>query len=180
MKRARVPVVAVAAVLAACGGSTPPPVPQPPPPVAAPPTTTALTPARVAGVYRIRADIQGQGAQGRGRARSQARAGTLHLDNAPVAAPDPDIQSAAQFSASVALAGYTRPPRGRTTQAAAWYPIAGDSLVVQFRTAAAAGAQLQLRGVVTAGGQTVRGDVWFLNSAGDTFQLGTFVATRQR
>ncbi len=163
------------AVVTACGSSAPVRTPQPPPPEAAPPTTSRLTPTRVAGVYRLRAQIQGQ-QRGRGRAASQARAGTLRLDNAPVAVPEPGIPSAAQFGASISLAGYTRAPRGRTTQTAAWYSISGDSLVVQFETAAAAGAQLQLRGVVT--GQSLRGDVWFLNSAGDTFQLGTFVATK--
>ncbi len=160
------------------GGGSPPP-PQPPPPVAAPPSTTLLTPTRVAGSYRLRADIQRQG-QRQGQRRAQGRAGEtpLRLENAPVAAPDPAIPSAVQFGASVSLAGYTRAPRGRNAQAAAWYPVAGDSLVIQFSTQAQPGAQIQLRGVHV--GQGLRGEIWLVSASGNTFQLGTFVATRQR
>jgi hypothetical protein len=145
------------------------------PPVAAPPTTTLLSPARVAGTYRLMAAIE----RGSGRAGQRPQAGpatVLILQPAPVAAPDASIHSATQFGASVNLRGYTRAPRGRSGQAAAWYPVPGDSIVIQFASQVQRGAQVQLRGAFS--GRRLSGDIWFVTAEGTTFQLGTFSANR--
>lgn len=93
-----------------------------------------------------------------------------------MAVPDPNVVSSVQFGAVIQLPGYTRAPRGRTAQSAVWFPVPGDSIVVQFTSAQ--GAQVQLRGALR--GRTLSGDVWYLSDSGAGFQLGTFNATRSR
>ena len=81
------------------------------------------------------------------------------------------------YIASIMLPGYTQAPRGRTGQAAAWWPVPGDTVVVQWTTPR--GQVLQLRGQLR--GATLAGEVWFVSPAsGATFQMGTFSATKSR
>jgi hypothetical protein len=102
----------------------------------------------------------------------------LRLEATPLAAPLAGVQAVTQFSANIAIVGYTRAPRGRTGQVAAWWPIPGDSIVIQFQSARG-NASIQLRGVRS--GPTLTGDVWYLSEAtGASFQLGTFTASRTR
>ncbi|MFI5280933.1 MAG: hypothetical protein ACHQU1_10575 [Gemmatimonadales bacterium] len=103
--------------------------------------------------------------------------GSLQLSATPTAAPLPGSGSGTQFNATVALSGYTVAPRGRTGQAGAWWPIGGDSVVVEF--ASANSGEIQLRGAMR--GRTIQGEVWFLSgSSGATFQMGTFTANKSR
>ncbi len=163
-------------LLAACSSSPSlPPADPVPLPETAPPSSHAMSPRALSGTYRLRTAIQRQGGQ-RGRRVAPATT-SLTLGQQPVAAPDPS-GPATQFGATVSVPGYTRAPRGRAGQAAVWFPIGGDSVVVQFTSAAQPDAQIQLRGASARG--TLRGDVWFVSASGATFQLGTFVATRGR
>ncbi|MBI1723313.1 MAG: hypothetical protein HYR48_05335 [Gemmatimonadetes bacterium] len=130
----------------------------------------------------MRAIIEGREGQGRRqgqRRRAAAGEGTaLRLEAIPLAAPLPGVPSASQFAATIAMAGYTRAPRGRVGQAAAWWPIPGDSLVIQFQSARG-NAVIQLRGARQ--GPALRGDIWYISEpTGTSFQLGTFTATRTR
>jgi hypothetical protein len=138
-----------------------------------------VAPAAAAGQYQLRVTLQqGQGqSQGRGSTRPPA-ATTLRLDTQPAAAPM--MGPSAQFNAIIHVPGYTRPPRGRSGQAAAWWPSPGDSVIVQF-VPVQQGAQIQLRGALTRTDQRtdLSGEVWYLSlETGSTFQLGTFTATR--
>jgi hypothetical protein len=83
-----------------------------------------------------------------------------------------------QYGARIAMPGYSaRAPRGQTGQAANWWPVLGDSVVVQFSQGTR--SQIQLRGRLQ--GNAIRGEIWFLSlESGSTFQLGTFSATKQR
>jgi hypothetical protein len=84
---------------------------------------------------------------------------------------------ASTFGATVAIPGYTTSPRGRAGQLAAWWPIPGDSVVIQFESRRQ--AQVQLRGQLA--GTTLRGEIWYVSlETGSSFQLGTFVATKRR
>jgi len=168
-------------LLAACSSAPQPatPVPEPDPIPAdapAPPSTPALSPQRVAGSYRLTATIDRAPGRSSGRRRTAAPATPMRLYVSQVAAPEAGVPSPA-FNATVAIRGYTRAPRGRSGQAAAWWPIPGDSIVIQFASAAQRDAQVQLRGVVE--GRAIQGEVWFLTASGATFQLGTFNARRQ-
>ncbi len=124
----------------------------------------------VVGSYRVQTDIDNPSSRRRSRGTA-----SVWLTGTPTAAPTPGAP-AASFTASVAMPGYSRAPRGRSTQAAAWWPVAGDSVVVQFT-----GQQeslIQLRGVVE--GRVLRGEIWFTSgSTGSSFQLGTFTSTRR-
>lgn len=114
----------------------------------------------------------GQRGQRRGAARSDAA--QLRLDATPTAAPEGGGPGS-QFNAGVQLPGYTRAPRGRSAQAATWWPIPGDSVVVQFTTPRR--QVLQLRGALRA--REISGDIWFVSGSGASLQLGTFTAARQ-
>lgn len=160
-------------LLAACGGHTPEPVSQPD---AVTPVTASFPARTAAGTWAMRADLQRQGeAAAARRRRARAQGAQLRLEATPLAVPDPDAASPTQFGATVNLPGYTRAPRGRTAQAAAWWPIPGDSLVVQFNSQQ--GAAIQLRGLLHGG--TINGDIWYVSPrTGATFQLGRFTARR--
>lgn len=175
---------AAAALLAlvplGCGaGARPEPAPAPEaaPAPAAPPPPAALAPGAVAGTYRLRADIERRGGQSRGARRAPAAPQTvLRLESTPGAAPV-EGAPAGHFVASVALAGYTQAPRGRSGQVAAWWPGPADSVIVQWTTPR--GQVMQLRGMVQ--GRTFAGEIWFVSpTSGATFQVGTFTATRSR
>lgn len=160
-----------AASFAACASSPPPePAPAPEPPA---PVLRVLAPAAAAGNYRLRTEIQRQGGPPR-RGRTPAET-PLVLTSTPAAAPQVGGPSTT-FNATVQIPGYTRAPRGRTGQASAWWPIPGDSVVLQF--AAQQGDLVQLRGKLE--GTTLRGELWYLSmETGATFQLGTFSAVKR-
>jgi len=174
----------VAALLAAAACSHPAPAPTPeaapaPAPHAAPP------PNAVAGTFALQAVIQGRTIPApapaqprrRGRAAAAPLAAVLQLTPTPAAAPDPAVPSSTQLRAEVSLPGYTMPPRGRATQAAAWWPGGGDSVTVRWVTPR--NAAVSLRG--TLRGDTLSGDVWYtLLDGGSEFQLGTWTAVRRR
>ena len=147
---------------------TPAPDESPPPP----PIATSLTPSAASGNWRMNATVQSS--RRGGVRRSQ---GSLQLSATATAAPLPGSGPGAQFNATVALSGYTTAPRGRAGQAGAWWPIGGDSVVVEF--ASANSGEIQLRGALR--GRTMQGEIWFLSGAtGATFQMGTFTATKSR
>jgi hypothetical protein len=76
------------------------------------------------------------------------------------------------------MPGYSaRAPRGQTGQAATWWPIPGDSVVVQFSQGTR--GQMQLRGRLHGG--AIQGEIWYLSlESGATFQMGTWSAAKQR
>lgn len=160
----------------------PEPIPEPAPaaPVAAVPATS-LAPARAAGLYDLQVQIQGRAPQAtppRRPARGRAAAGpTLQLLATTAAALEPTAPSMTQFTAAIALPGYSMPARGRTTQAASWWPTGGDSVVIYWVTPRRAG--ISLRGAMRA--DTLSGDVWYTSlENGTEFQLGRFTAVRRR
>lgn len=139
---------------------------------APPPISTSLTTSAAAGNWRMNASMQSN--RRSGVRRSQ---GALQLSGTPTAAPLPGAGPGTQFNATVNLSGYTVAPRGRAGQAGAWWPIGGDSVVVEFASANA--GEIQLRGAMR--GRTIQGEVWFLSgSTGATFQMGTFTAAKVR
>jgi hypothetical protein len=131
-----------------------------------------VAPRAAVGAWQINAHI----ASARRSARA-TQAGIVQLSTQPTAAPMMGAPPLSQFNATIALAGYTRPPRGRRVQAAAWWPVPGDSIVVQF--AFQNTDQIQLRGALQ--GTQIQGEVWYLSlTTGATFQMGTFTATKGR
>ena len=186
-----VPLVVLTAAACSCTRPASPPAPAPEPAVAAPVAALPpMAPARAAGTYVLQATIQGRtipapapppAAPRRGRAAAapaQAPAASLQLTARLPAALDPSAPSITQLAATVALPGYTVSPRGRLAQAASWWPVGGDSLVVFF-TQPQRAAAISLRGVLR--GDSLRGDVWYTStSSGAEFQLGTFTAVRRR
>lgn len=184
----RVVMAAALAAVAAC--SHPAPAPAPAPEAAPPPAPTAGPPPNAVGsTFDLRAVIQGRTIpapapapapprrRGRGRVVTVPLAAVLQLTPTPVAASDPAASARTQLRAEVSLPGYTMPPRGRTTQAATWWPGNGDSVTVRWVTPR--NAAVSLRG--TLHGDTLSGEVWYtLLDTGSEFQLGTFTAVRQR
>ncbi len=84
-----------------------------------------------------------------------------------------------QYAATVMVPGYTRPIRRGRAQSAAWWPIAGDSIVVQFTQGQQSRGEVQLRGALHVG--AISGEVWYVsNETGSSFQLGTFQGTKSR
>ena len=162
-----------ALLLAACSHTPPPPPVMPAAPVVAPHVAT--------GTYDLTTNLPThptpQRPRGRGRAAA-APAATLELVYRPVAAPDATAASATQLAATINLPGYTRAPRGRAGQAAVWWPLPGDSVVVHFQPPQGSGL-LDLRG--TLKGDTLAGDVWYTSvGTGNAFQMGTFRAVKRK
>jgi len=188
-RRRTAPLAVVAVVACCCARPAPPPAPAPEPVAAAPVAALPpMAPARAAGTYTLQATIQGRtipapapapaAPRRRGQATAPAPAASLQLTVRPPAALDPAAPSVKQFAATVALPGYTISPRGRLAQAASWWPVGGDSLVVFF-TQPQRAAAISLRGVLR--GDSLSGDVWYTStSSGSEFQLGTFTAVRRR
>jgi hypothetical protein len=155
-----------------CSHKPPEVAPAPDDSPAPAPISTSLTPSAASGVWRMNAAVQSN--RRGGVRRSQ---GSLQLSATPTAAPLPGSGPGTQFNATVTLSGYTVAPRGRTGQAGAWWPIGGDSVVVEF--ASANSGEIQLRGAMR--NRTIQGEVWFLSgSSGATFQMGTFTAAKTR
>jgi hypothetical protein len=182
----RMMAAAVLATAVAC--SHPAPASAPAPEAAPPPAPHAAPPPNaVAGTFALQAVIQGRTIPApppaqprrppRGRPVTVPLAAVLQLTPTPSAAPDPSAPSSSQLRAEVSLPGYTLPPRGRTTQAAAWWPGSGDSVTVRWVTPR--NAAVSLRGILR--GDTLSGDVWYtLLDSGSEFQLGTWIAVRRR
>jgi hypothetical protein len=170
-------------LLAAAACSRPQPAVAPSPEAApTPPPRAAQPPTAVAGTFRLQAVIQGRtiptAPRGASRARAAAVAASAVLELRPTAtaAPDHGVPSGTQLAAAVALPGYTMPPRGRSRQAATWWPGAGDSITVRW-VLAQRNAAVWLRGILR--GDTLGGDVWYtLMESGSEFQLGNFTAVR--
>ena len=174
------PWAALAAVLAAACSHAPPP--PPPEPVAAP-AGPVVAPRAASGVFDLTTTLPSrqppQTSRPRGRARPDPLATpTLELAYRSVAAPDATATSSAQFAATINLPGYTRAPRGRTGQAAVWWPLPGDSVVVHFQPPQGSGL-IDLRGALR--GDTLSGDVWYTSlGTGASFQMGTFRAVKRK
>ncbi len=180
--RLRVIVRLAAAAVAAAACAHPAPAPVVP---MAGPAAPTVAPHVATGSYELTTTLQ------RGRpAAPQPRRGrrparpapelpaTLQLQYQPLAAPDPSAPSGTQLAAVINLPGYTQAPRGRSGQAAVWWPLPGDSVVVHFQPARAKGV-LDLRG--TLQDDTISGDIWFTSTeSGSSYQVGTFRAVKKR
>lgn len=174
------------AAAAACAHSAPAPAPAPEEASAAA-MNGAAPPNAMVGTFDLQAVIQGRTIPApqpapprrppRGRVVTVPLAALVQLTPTPTTAPDPSVPSSIQLRAEVSLPGYTMPPRGRTTQAAVWWPGSGDSVTVRWVTPRK--AAVTLRGRLR--GATLRGDVWYtLLESGSEFQLGTWTAVRRR
>jgi hypothetical protein len=133
-----------------------------------------MAPSAAAGSYRLRTEIQRRGGPPR-RGRTPVE---TPLSLTTTRATMPALSGpAVTFTATVSIPGYTRAGRGRSGQSAAWWPIAGDSVVVQFVNQQS--DIVQLRGKLESG--ALRGEVWYHGSqSGTSYQLGTFAATKSR
>jgi len=142
-----------------------------------PPTPVSrISPREVVGTWQ--GDIVITNPAGRERGRSGRNSRTqLRLESTPAAVPVDGVTSTTQYNATVTMPGYTRAPRGRSGQAAAWWPGTLDSVVVQFT--GQQGNHIQLRGAMS--GNRMSGEIWYLSAGtGSSFQLGTFSAARVR
>ena len=169
--------VALAVLVAAACSHAPPP----PPPV--PPAEPVVAPHAASGTYDLTTTLpsrqQAQTSRPRGRGRTApVVTPTIELVYRPVAAPDATAASGTQLSATLNLPGYTRAPRGRTGQAAVWWPLPGDSVIVHFQPPQATGL-VDLRGALR--GDTLSGDVWYTSlGTGASFQMGKFTAVKRK
>ncbi len=169
--------VAGAAALAAC--SRPAPVPVTP---VLGPTGPTVAPHVATGMYDLtttlrRAQPAPPPRRGRQRVVVDTTA-TLQLQYQQLAAPDPTAPAPTQLSAVLKIPGYTQAPRGRTGQAAVWWPLPGDSVIVHFTPPRAKGV-MDLRGAFAA--DTLSGDIWFTSTeTGSSYQVGTFRAVKRR
>jgi hypothetical protein len=127
-----------------------------------------LVPRTASGIYRLRTAIERTGR--RAPANSTLALYTSIAASRTAGGPDTTL------NAAVSIPGYTRAPRGRSTTPAAWWPVPGDSLVVQVGVQQ--GDIVQLRGRVE--GRTISGELWYLSQqTGNSLQLGTFTAQRR-
>jgi len=141
-----------------------------------PPPTEMVAVNTVTGTWRLRTEIQ-TGNRPAPRARRPA-VSQIVLTSEAATTPGMGAPPGAQRNARVAMPGYSaRAPRGQTGQAGTWWPIPGDSVVVQFSQGRR--GQIQLRGKLDDG--ALQGEVWYLSiESGATFQMGTFSANKQR
>ena len=172
----------VAGLVAGCAHA-PPPEPAPAPLPSVNPSAPMVVPHRASGNYVLTTDLKSSrpepppGPRRPPRARP-APAPLLHLDAQALAAPDATAASRIQLSATVNIPGYTRAPAGRLGQAAAWWPLPGDSVIVHFQTPRGDGL-MDLRGAMQ--GDTLAGEIWFTSTGdGTVFQMGTFRAVKQK
>ncbi|OYV66696.1 MAG: hypothetical protein B7Z72_10885, partial [Gemmatimonadetes bacterium 21-71-4] len=136
-------VIAGAAPFAGCA-HPPGPAPENVAP-AANPAAPVVGPRRATGWYDLTTTLPVTRRASPPTGRSRHAAATLRLEYQLLAAPDATAASSTQLAAAVSIPGYTRAPRGRAAQAAAWWPLPGDSVVVHFRTPRADGV-MELRG----------------------------------
>ena len=171
----------VAVSLSGCAHRPPEPAVATLPPVN--PSAPVVTPRRATGSYVLTTDLKLSRSAAptpprRDRRQPPAPLPTLRLDFQPLAAPDATAASSTQLSATVSMPGYTRAPPGRTGQAAAWWPLPGDSVIVHFPTPRGDGL-MDLRG--TLKGDTLAGEIWYTSSSsGTVFQIGTFRGVKQK
>jgi len=154
--------------------------PEPPAAVvpAVNPTAPMVAPRRAAGSYVLTTDLKrSQPAPNPRRRRPPPPVLGLRLDFQPLAAPDATAASNTQLAALVNIPGYTQAPPGRVGQAAVWWPLPGDSVIVHFATPRGDGL-MDLRGTMTA--DTLAGEIWFTNHDGAAFQMGTFRAVKMK
>jgi hypothetical protein len=168
----------LAGLLAGCAHRPPEPPAVPPVP-AVNPSAPVVAPRRATGSYVLTTDLKRSqpAAPPRRRRAPPVPVLGLRLDFQNVAAPDATATSNTQLAALVNIPGYTLAPPGRIGQAAVWWPLPGDSVIVHFASPRGDGL-MDLRGVMTA--DTLVGDIWFTNSSGAAFQLGTFRAVKMR
>jgi hypothetical protein len=168
----------VALLVAACSRAPPPPEPPP-----APPAAPVVAPHAASGTFDLTTTLPSrqppQTSRPRGRVRpAPGSTPTLELVYRPVAAPDAPAASSTQLSATINLPAYTRAPRGRAGQAAVWWPLPGDSVIVHFQPPQGTGT-IDLRGVLQ--GDTLSGDVWYTSlGTGEAFQMGAFKAVKRK
>lgn len=168
----------VAVLLAACSHAPPPP---PPVPRAAP----TVAPHVATGTYDLTTTLKrtqpppSRAARGRRPTRPAPEpTPSLELVYRPVAALDATAQSSTQLAATINIPGYTRAPRGRTGQAATWWPLPGDSVIVHFQTPQPGGT-ITLRGALRS--DSLVGDIWYTSlRSGDAFQMGNFTAVKKK
>ena len=143
----------------------------------APSATLAMVPASAIGTWRLEVTIESGNRPVR-RGRNDPRATMTLSSRSAQAAMMGGPQ--AQFAATIAIPGYSRPARrGRAQQQASWWPLAGDSLVVQFAHGTDARGEVQLRGQLRDG--ALRGEMWYLSTGtGSTYQLGSFSGVKTR
>jgi hypothetical protein len=173
--------IAVAARLAAgCAHSAPAVAPVP----AAIPAAPTVAPNAAVGTYDLTTTLArtrpGPPPRSRGRARpAPGQSASLQLAYRPLAAPDATASSGTQLAATVNLPGYTRAPRGRTGQAASWWPLPGDSVIVHFQPPQQQNGAIDLRGVLK--GDTLSGEIWYTSlQTGNVSQMGAFTAVKRR
>ncbi len=174
----------LAAGLAAACAHHPPPVPEDVVP-AANPAAPVVAPRRASGSYDLTTTLAvtkgappTRGAVPRRGRQPAPPAASLRLDYQALAAPDATAASSTQLAAAISLPGYTRAPSGRAAQAAAWWPLPGDSVVVHFQTPRGTGV-MELRGTLVA--DTLAGEIWYTSTAsGSVYQMGTFRAVKRR
>jgi hypothetical protein len=171
-------ILALAASLAMACSSRPDPVvsePFPVPTDTTPPTIASrISPRAVVGTYQGDVVLSNAATRQRGRGRSTRT--QIRLESGASAVPA-EGSTGTQYNATVILPGYTRAPRGRTAQSAAWWPGPMDSVVVQFT--GQQGSQIQMRGSVA--GNRITGEIWYTSlETGSSFQLGTFTTTKVR
>ena len=174
----------VAVSLAACAHRPPEPTVVAPPAAipAATPSAPVVEPHRATGSYVLTTDLKlsrpAAPAPTRRQRRPPVQVPGLRLDFQPLAAPDATAASSTQLSATINIPGYTRAPAGRTAQAAAWWPLPGDSVIVHFATPQGDGV-MDLRGMLK--GDTLAGEIWYTSStSGTVFQMGTFRGVKQK
>ncbi len=147
------------------------------------PSAPVVEPHRATGSYVLTTDLKlsrpaAPAPPRRQRRPPPAQVPALRLDFQPLAAPDATAASSTQLSATVIIPGYTRSPPGRTGQAAAWWPLPGDSVIVHLPTPGGDGL-MDLRGALK--GDTLSGEIWYTSSgSGTVFQMGTFRAVKQK
>ncbi len=167
----------LAACAAGCAHPAPPPAPVVP---AANPAAPVVSSGRAGGTYDLTTTLGSSRPAPpprRGR-RPAPPASTLRLESQSVAAPDATAESSTQLAAAVAIPGYTLAPSGRAAQAAVWWPLPGDSVVVHFQTPRGDGL-MELRGRLVA--DTLAGAVWYTStSSGTTYEMAKFRAVKRK
>lgn len=147
------------------------------------PSAPLVEPHRATGSYVLTTDLKlsrpaSPAPPRRQRRPPPAQVPALRLDFQPLAAPDATAASSTQLSATVNIPGYTRSPPGRTGQAAAWWPLPGDSVIVHFATPRGDGL-MDLRGMLK--GDTLAGEIWYTSSgSGTVFRMGTFLGVKTK
>lgn len=160
-----------AALLVSCSRPAPPPAPV------SNPAAPVIGPRHAVGAYTLTTTLAVRGSP-RFRRPARPAPGMLRLGYQQLALPFSSAASGTQLDATVSVPGYTRAPRGRVGEAAAWWPVPGESLVVHFPTPRSGGF-MELKGVFQA--DTITGEVWYTSpSSGSSYQVGAFRAVKRK